>query len=736
MFGSVARRFDMFAIWFNELQSRPDQDRALGIWTFVICPILVYWRHITSLQLTGWDTFDYQFPKFLYAIDTIAIGQWPFWNPFQNAGDFFLSPAILPLSPIYFPFLIVGQFLNPVLVFELATLSIILVANLGFLKALDQVGVKDRLQQAVLVAIFSVMIVGPLLGQVSFIFSIANFLWMFIALHKLNSKSEVKAADALLYGAGCAFLAIPGYIVLNFIFGLIIAAIVLLKLIERSDRKSILIVNSIVFAIPFLSLSVISILPIIENTKEYYSWFAGDLRSPDPRVRFFPPKADEPMLQFKSWMTALNAVFDVNLEHPKITSWALGMGIGVLAFFISFIATGKAAVEFIRQRPITWVWLGVSLFLLLTSLGRDSLVWQIFVSNTPILNNNRFPVIHVIVVQLCLLFLIAEALKDEVLFRKPSPGKVVLILVLLLSLGAAIWGRSPMWLAVTLLFFGICKQTGVQKAEGLFKTKLLLLLLIGTVFSKLVLGWHDLKMQPVDQLWGQVANRKKIPEYHLNTRNKGILDSDYYRQDPESPDYRDLRWVIDKVPYARGYNLFNHPLHAKMKTSENIEKIFYLSNDLNEVDPPNRKSESSDNAMLSNLHQSVEAAVSKGAVIVDKNLGLLKPNFNSTGKPAVIESISITPHRSTVTVTSTQPAYLVNMTKFYPGWAATIDGAPTPLHRANYIYTAVQVPSGRHTIEYLFTPSAVHKLTLLPHAVFLLFLIVVAFHTFRRTDRN
>ncbi|MEP7356260.1 MAG: YfhO family protein [Anaerolineales bacterium] len=60
-----------------------------------------------------------------------------------------------------------------------------------------------------------------------------------------------------------------------------------------------------------------------------------------------------------------------------------------------------------------------------------------------------------------------------------------------------------------------------------------------------------------------------------------------------------------------------------------------------------------------------------------------------------------------VSLTADGPGYLLLTDAYYPGWTATLDGAPTAIQRADLMFRAVALPPGPHTIEFRYDPLSV-----------------------------
>jgi hypothetical protein len=73
-------------------------------------------------------------------------------------------------------------------------------------------------------------------------------------------------------------------------------------------------------------------------------------------------------------------------------------------------------------------------------------------------------------------------------------------------------------------------------------------------------------------------------------------------------------------------------------------------------------------------------------------------------RPATIREYR--PNRVVVEVESEAPGYLVLADIWFPGWAATVNGLPATIYRANYVFRALAVPAGRSEVVFTFDPAS------------------------------
>jgi hypothetical protein len=72
---------------------------------------------------------------------------------------------------------------------------------------------------------------------------------------------------------------------------------------------------------------------------------------------------------------------------------------------------------------------------------------------------------------------------------------------------------------------------------------------------------------------------------------------------------------------------------------------------------------------------------------------------------ATVTNVGFTAHAVEANVHAPMPTLLVIAQSFYPAWRATIDGANTPLQRANVAFQAIAIPAGQHRVRIFYSDS-------------------------------
>ena len=99
--------------------------------------------------------------------------------------------------------------------------------------------------------------------------------------------------------------------------------------------------------------------------------------------------------------------------------------------------------------------------------------------------------------------------------------------------------------------------------------------------------------------------------------------------------------------------------------------------------------------------------------------------------PVAAEKTEVHSNSLTAEVIAPQDGLVVVLDPFFPGWRATLDGAPAELVRADYLFMAVPVKAGRHALSLWYFPDKLLP-GLVVTIVALALLIILSRAIFRR----
>jgi hypothetical protein len=78
------------------------------------------------------------------------------------------------------------------------------------------------------------------------------------------------------------------------------------------------------------------------------------------------------------------------------------------------------------------------------------------------------------------------------------------------------------------------------------------------------------------------------------------------------------------------------------------------------------------------------------------------------GTDETVQVATYEPERVVLNVKANFDGYVVLTDAWDPGWVASVDGQPAPIHRADVIFRAVRVGAGTHTVEFLYRPLSLY----------------------------
>jgi hypothetical protein len=191
-------------------------------------------------------------------------------------------------------------------------------------------------------------------------------------------------------------------------------------------------------------------------------------------------------------------------------------------------------------------------------------------------------------------------------------------------------------------------------------------------FHKSLGGYHAAKPKRIQQLF----------DYQIAKNNKNVLDM------------LNIKYIIQSDEKGQQFATINPDANGNAWFISKIQKVNSADEEMKALD----KLDTKNVATLSPIK--IDGSYSIASNIV-------KDNFVKDSL-ATIQLDLYKPNHLKYTSNNTNDGFAVFSEVYYAhGWKATIDGKETPIYKVNYTLRGLEIPKGKHTIEFKFEPEVV-----------------------------
>ena len=191
-------------------------------------------------------------------------------------------------------------------------------------------------------------------------------------------------------------------------------------------------------------------------------------------------------------------------------------------------------------------------------------------------------------------------------------------------------------------------------------------------FHKSIGGYHAAKPRKIQQLF----------DYQIAKNNKEVLDM------------LNIKYIIQRDEKGQEFASINPDANGNAWFVSKIQTVNSADEEMKALDKLDTKNVAVIGPSVNNDSYSVSSSA-------------LENNFTKDSL-ATIKLDLYKPNHLKYTSTNTNNGFAVFSEVHYKnGWTAMIDGKETPIQRVNYTLRGLEVPKGKHTIEFRFEPQVV-----------------------------
>jgi hypothetical protein len=189
-------------------------------------------------------------------------------------------------------------------------------------------------------------------------------------------------------------------------------------------------------------------------------------------------------------------------------------------------------------------------------------------------------------------------------------------------------------------------------------------------FHKAIGGYSAVKPQRIQQLYDYQIAKNNIQVLNMLNVKYVIQTTDEGQPIPlQNPEANGNAWFVEKIKFVKSAD-------EEMKSLDSLD--------------------TKNVAVINTLAEGGQDF--KGAESISKD------------STATIKLESYKPNQLVYTSNNSKNGFGVFSENFYKnGWKATIDGKEVKIYRVNYVLRGIEIPAGKHTIEFKFEPEVVKK---------------------------
>ncbi len=680
-----------------------------------------------------------------YIGQRLAEGQLPLWNPHYYSGHPFIAN---PETTVFYPFTVIFVLFPTWFAFTLDVILHVFFAGWGMYLLLRLItGSKTSgIGAGIIYAFSGYMIDRIYAGHLMYIHTAAALPWVIWFL-ELGLQRE-KGRYFIGMGVFLSLLILGGNAQVCYYSALFAVTYFLLRLLFRekplTKHWALLCGWFLIAIITAFGLSAIQIFPSIE----------------------FSQLSDRalPSIEFSTYFSYAFSTFTTFLVPQLIAAdvslnWEMTGYVGVLSLILVGVGWGCS-----RNKIYLWVFSIIALLSVSVMLGNHTPIFKLYYDTIPGFKMFRIPARAVFILVFCCAALAGIGIHALLESTKRQRKLIAYMLSWTCLAGGVVsinyWTAEALWsreIITTLFFLAIAFAL-----SGLIVFPRLHLIFKGLLLTFLLadLFWHFQHNVPIDDvqqlthvnLYEQkIRNdtglfRVSIPYgetrgmvqgyYDLNG-NTPLVIGKYFRfmhdiVNVHSPQFK--RHTLETKVFDQPHPLLGTLLNTKYLVTRKGKWINFPSFQPRAFLVPDSRIEPNFEAQLQLLkHQKINPL---RTVLLPQKLPFPTelanaPNLNRPTDHVKI--VTYSPEKIILETNSNEARYLVLSELDYPGWRVQIDGVETTISPANYMFRALAIPPGNHTVTFLFRPSSLYKgasvsfVTLLAFILGALFLYVPAY---------